>query len=118
MIGRAVLSELVMAWARDIQTGEPRYILELDTDHRGAQCGCECPSCGLALTGVNVARNQFRKRPHFRHPDGAPKDGCAVLAARSAALRLFSEEGLFELPRRRMSAAVAGFRAQWNAKHG
>ena len=108
MIGRAVLSELVMAWARDIQTGEPRYILELDADHRGAQCGCECPSCGLALTGVNVARNQFLKRPHFRHPDGAPKDGCAVLAARSAALRLFSEEGLFELPRRRMSAAVAG----------
>ena len=97
-----------MAWARDIKTGEPRYILELDADHRGAQCGCECPSCGLPLQGINVARSQFRKRPHFRHPNGAPKNDCAVLSARLAAFRLFSEEGLFELPRRRMSGSVAG----------
>ena len=102
------MSELVMAWARDIKTGEPRYILELDADHRGAQCGCECPSCGLPLQGINVARSQFRKRPHFRHPNGAPKNDCAVLSARLAAFRLFSEEGLFELPRRRMSGSVAG----------
>jgi len=101
-----------MAWARDIVTGEPRYILEMDADHRGAQCGCECPSCGLPLTGINVAKSQFRRRPHFRHPDGAPKNDCAVLAARSAALQLFSEEGVFELPRRRISASVAGLTGQ------
>lgn len=38
---RQALADLVMAWARDIQTGEPRYILELDEHHRGAKCGCE-----------------------------------------------------------------------------
>ena len=102
------MSELVMAWARDIKTGEPRYILELDADHRGAQCGCECPSCGLPLQGINVARSQFQRRPHFRHPNGAPKNDCAVLSARLAAFHLFSEQGLFELPRRRMSGSVAG----------
>ena len=39
---RQTLADLVMAWARNAATGEPRYILELDAAHRGAKCGCEC----------------------------------------------------------------------------
>lgn len=104
----SVLEELVMAWARDAATGEPRYILELDAQHRGAKCGCECPSCGLPLTAVNAAKTVFVRRPHFRHPEGAERSECLVLAARAAALRQLQEDGWLELPRRRMSATATG----------
>jgi hypothetical protein len=102
------LAELVLAWARDIDTGEPRYIGEIDAEHRGAKCGCECPSCGLPLVAVNAARDEVQRRPHFRHPNGAQRADCAILAARSAALRLLTEVGVIELPRRRVSARVIG----------
>ena len=36
---KAALGELVMAWARDIETGEPRYIGEIDDERRGGMCG-------------------------------------------------------------------------------
>jgi hypothetical protein len=104
----AALGELVMAWARDIETGEPRYIGEIDAEHRGGKCGCECPSCRLSLIAVNAAKDKVIKRPHFRHPEGAQRDECAILAARAAALRLLAEEGVIELPRRLMSASAEG----------
>jgi len=100
--------ELVMAWARDTATGEPRYILELDAAHRGARCGCECPSCGMALTAVNAAKDEVVVRPHFRHPRGAVRDDCLVLAGRAAVLRQWEEEGWIELPRRRRSGQAVG----------
>jgi hypothetical protein len=111
---RQTLADLVMAWARDTETGEPRYILELDAGHRGARCGCECPSCGKPLTAVNAAKTEFLRRPHFRHPEGAQRDECLVLAARAAALRQLHEEGWLDLPRRRMSARVAGLSGQFH----
>jgi hypothetical protein len=94
--------------ARDIETGEPRYIGEIDADHRGGKCGCECPSCRLALIAVNAAKYKVIKRPHFRHPEGAQRDECAILAARAVAMRLLAEEGVIDLPRRRMSASAEG----------
>ena len=105
---KVALGELVMAWARDIETGEPRYIGEIDADHRGGKCGCECPSCKLALIAVNAAKDKVIKRPHFRHPEGAQRDECAILAARAVAMRLLAEEGVIDLPRRRMSASAEG----------
>lgn len=105
---KAALGELVMAWARDIETGEPRYIGEIDAEHRGGRCGCECPSCSLPLIAVNAAKEKVVRRPHFRHPEGAERDECAVLAARAAAMRLLAEEGVIDLPRRRMSASAEG----------
>ncbi len=60
---KAALGELVMAWARDIETGEPRYIGEIDADHRGGKCGCECPSCRLALIAVNAAKTRSSSDP-------------------------------------------------------
>ena len=105
---KAALGELVMAWARDIETGQPRYIGEIDGEHRGGKCGCECPSCRLALIAVNAAKDKVIKRPHFRHPEGAQREECAILAARAVAIRLLTEEGVIELPRRRMSASAEG----------
>lgn len=105
---KAALAGLVMAWARDIKTGEPRYIAEIDAEHRGGKCGCECPSCRLPLIAVNAAKDKVVKRPHFRHPEGAQRDECSILAARLAALRLLTEEGVIDLPRRRMSASAEG----------
>lgn len=111
---RRAVADLVMAWARDAATGEPRYILELDASRRGAKCACECPSCGKPLTAVNAATNEFLRRPHFRHPEGAQRDACLVLAARAAALRQLQEDGWLDLPRRRMSARVAGLSGQFH----
>lgn len=105
---RPTMSELVMAWARDRATGEPRYILELGHDQRGAKCGCECASCGAPLTAVNATKQEFVRRPHFRHPEGAARTECIVLAARAAVLRQLRDEGWLELPRRRMSGSAIG----------
>ena len=105
---RATLDELVMAWARDIATGVPRYIGEIDELHRGSKCGCECQSCGAALIAVNAAKDKVIKRPHFRHPEGALRDDCSILAARAAAIRLLELEGVIDLPKRRMSVTAQG----------
>jgi len=111
---RQTLAELVMAWARDTETGEPRHILELGVDRRGAKCGCECPSCGLALTAVNAAKEEFVKRPHFLHPEGAERNACMLLTARAALLRQRQVDGWLELPRRRVSSKVAGLSGQFH----
>lgn len=105
---RTALAELVLAWARDVATGAPIHILELGPERRGAKSGCDCPSCGLGLTAVNAAKTEFVRRPHFRHPEGAERDECLVLAARAAVMRQLKEEGWLELPRRQMSARATG----------
>jgi len=97
-----------MAWARDIASGEPIYILELDATRTGGDCACECPSCDLALVAINAAKEKYRKRPHFRHPNGAEKSECMFLSARLAALHLLREQGVLMLPGRRISARIAG----------
>jgi len=97
-----------MAWAKDAQTGEPRYILELDAQHKGAKCGCICYSCGLPLTAVNAGKKQFVVRPHFRHPDGAEKKDCMVLTARAAAIAALKPGEHISLPAKRFGAHVIG----------
>ena len=104
----SVLTELVMAWARDRVTGKPRYILELGTGRNGASCGCDCASCGLPLTAVNAGKTEFIHRPHFRHPKGTEASACSVLTARMAALHMLICDGVLDLPSRRMSATVVG----------
>ena len=98
----------VMAWARDIKTGEPVYILELDVTRTGSNCDCECPSCNLPLTAVNAAKSEYIKRPHFRHPDGAEKSDCMYLSARLAALQLLRDQGFILLPKRQQSGNSVG----------
>jgi hypothetical protein len=102
------LDQLVMAWAKDAQTGEPRYILELDEQHKGAKCGCICYSCGLPLTAVNAGKKLFVIRPHFRHPDGAEKKDCMVLTARAAAIAALNSGERIHLPAKRFGAHVIG----------
>lgn len=106
------LDRLVMAWAKDAQTGEARYILELDDRHKGAKCGCVCYSCGLPLTAVNAAKKQFVVRPHFRHPDGAKKKDCMVLTARAAAIAALKPGDRITLPAKRFGAHVIGLSGQ------
>lgn len=103
-----VANNHVLAWARDVETGSPVYILELDKTRTGAKCGCECASCNLPLTAVNAAKTEYRRRPHFRHPDGAEKSACMYLAARLAALQLLQSHGEIDLPRRRVLGRVMG----------
>lgn len=102
------LTELVMAWGKDVDTGEARYIFELDESHRGARSGCVCYSCGKPLTAVNAAKDEWRIRPHFRHPDGAERNACLVLTARAAALSLLEKHDRIVLPGRRVNAQVRG----------
>lgn len=100
--------DLVLAWARDAHTGQAIHISELGAGRQGSRCGCECPNCGLPLVAVNAAKRVYRKRPHFRHPEGAKRDECDLLAMRAAALRLWCEQGLMDLPRRRRSGSIVG----------
>lgn len=116
---RAVSGDLVMAWARDQATGEPRYIGELTTKQSGRNCGCECLSCGLPLTAVNAGKDEFIRRPHFRHPEGAEKGSCSILTARAVALTalkiLIGPGEVFELPCRRLPYHVAGLSGQYHS---
>jgi hypothetical protein len=105
--------DLVLAWARDIVTKEPRHIGELRKDQTGQKCGCECYSCNLPLEAVNAGKTEFHIRPHFRHPDGAPKGECLVLAARAAALELLLKEGELILPRRRKTEKAEGLSGEF-----
>jgi len=109
-----ITNELVMAWACDRETSEPRYIGELKKEQTGQKCGCECYSCGLALEAVNAGKTEFKLRPHFRHPDGAPKQDCMVLAARAAALQMLLNEGELFLPRRRQSRKIEGLSGEYH----
>lgn len=106
------LSELVMAWATDAETGLARYIHELGPDRAGAKCGCICPACGSALTAVNVAKDTYIKRPHFRHPSGTGTDQCAVLSARVALLQNLAAQGWIDLPARRLEGRATGLSGQ------
>lgn len=111
---RPTVRELVLAWAKDIETGEPRYIGELREDQTGQKCGCQCYSCNLPLEAVNAGKTAYKIRPHFRHPDGAPKADCMVLSARAAALELLIKDGRVTLPRRRRSVEVAGLSGHYH----
>src|SRR5687767_10310269 len=92
----ALLDQLVMTWAHDTTTGQPVYIMELDSAHNGTRCGCECASCGQPLKATNAGKEEgtYIQKPHFKHQAGVAKDSCLVLAARAAALRLFIEDGM------------------------
>lgn len=105
--------EWVMAWAVDATTGQPRYILELDEDHRGGQCNCKCPSCDLMLTAVNAGKSVWKRRPHFRHPAGASREKCVIVAARKAVEAMFARQEKIVLPRRRRSRELEGLSGRY-----
>ena len=100
-----------LKWGHDSRTGEPRYIHDSEIIEGGAEC--QCPACNLSLTPV-LAGQPLRRNPtaHFRHPKGAQKDDCTLVAARLAAIRHLKEQGFIDLPRRRMSASATGFSGQ------
>lgn len=101
-------NDLVMAWAIDSETRKPVYIFELDAAHRGSKCQCLCVSCEMPLTAVNVAKLDYIQRPHFKHPKGAQRDSCLVLAARFAIAQQLLEQGFVELPQRKVSSRFVG----------
>lgn len=107
-------SELVLAWAVDLETDSPRYILELDAAHNGAKCNCKCPSCNLALTAINAGKFTWQHRPHFRHPKGAAREKCLIVAARRAIDEMFGRQGRIVLPRRRRSREVEGLSGNYH----
>ena len=106
-------ADLIMAWAVDNDTGEPRYILQLDAAHRGNKSNCKCPSCNLPLVAVNAAKATFVKRPHFRHPEGAAREHCVIVAARKALAEMFGKQDLITLPRRRRSRDIEGLSGRY-----
>lgn len=52
-VSRQTPTDLVMAWAREAATGEPRNILELGADCNGARSGCECRKRSLRHSNLN-----------------------------------------------------------------
>lgn len=102
------LPDLIMAWARDAETGEPRYIMELGAERRGSRSGCVCPSCLAPVTAVNAARSEYIRRPHFRHPPGTEKQSCSIVAARFALLKEVQADGWLQLPQLRRKVTAIG----------
>ena len=104
-------SSVPLKWAHDARTGEPRYIHDAEVSEGRAEC--QCPSCHLSLTPV-LAGQPLHRNPtaHFRHPKGAQKDDCTLVAARLAAIRNLQERGFIDLPRHRRSASAVGFSGQ------
>lgn len=104
-------SSVPLKWAHDARTGEPRYIHDAEVSEGRAKC--QCPACHLSLTPV-LAGQPLHRNPtaHFRHPKGAQKDDCALVAARLAAIRNLQERGFIDLPRHRRSASAVGFSGQ------
>lgn len=105
-----MLDSLVMTWAHDADTGEPVYVMELGPERNGSRSRCECRSCGQPLTAVNAGKPKgtYLQKPHFRHRSGVVKDSCLVLAARAAALRLLTQDGMIDLPSRTRSSLWEG----------
>ena len=97
-----------LKWAHDALTGEARYIHDAEVSK--LRRACVCPACELTLIPV-MAGEPLRIRPtaHFRHPAGAQKDDCSLVAARLAVTRHLLELGVIELPRRRISRTAQGF---------
>lgn len=106
--------DFVMAWAVDVTTSQPRYILELDPAHKGKKCNCKCPSCNLPLTAVNAGKSTWNRRPHFRHPEGAAREKCIIIAARKAIEAIFGRQERIVLPRRRRSREVEGLSGNYH----
>jgi len=104
-------SSVPLKWAHDARTGEPRYIHDAEVSEGRAEC--QCPSCHLSLTPV-LAGQPLHRNPtaHFRHPKGAQKDNCTLVAARLAAIRNLQERGFIDLPRHGRSASAVGFSGQ------
>jgi hypothetical protein len=106
--------DFVMAWAVDVATSQPRYILELDPAHKGKKCNCKCPSCNLPLTAVNAGKITWKRRPHFRHPEGAAREKCIIIAARRAIEAMFGRQERVILPRRRRSREIEGLSGKYH----
>ncbi|WP_157256682.1 hypothetical protein [Methyloversatilis discipulorum] len=64
------------------------------------------------MVAVNAGKHVFKRRPHFRHPEGAVKDSCEVLAARALVLDRFRNEGLLTLPGRGRGQRISGLSGQ------
>lgn len=100
-----------LKWAHDAETGAARYIH--DPEVANERRSCLCPACGLPLVPVNADKPQGALvTAHFRHPEGARRENCALIAARLAITRQLAEIGIIELPRRRMSRTAQGFSGQ------
>lgn len=98
-----------MAWAVDAATRAPVYIGKLTRAQTGLRCGCVCPACDAQLQAVNAGADANRRRvPFFRHHVGNQGPGCKYRVAELAALRLFAEKGVIEIPAPRKQAVRLG----------
>jgi hypothetical protein len=109
-----------MAWAIDSQTDQLVYIGALGVDRSGGACRCICIGCRGALQAVNVDKppEHFMMpgtmRPFFRHDDGEvtahQASSCMRKAAWAAALKLFVERDVLDLPAPRARRTLMGVR--------
>lgn len=103
-----------MAWAVLAETGAIVHVSMLGKAQKGLQCGCVCPSCKGTLQAVNVDKDASHfAKPNtrgqfFRHDSGQQTHGCAIIAARMAALQLLYQHDLIALPAPTQHVTVRG----------
>lgn len=99
-----------MAWAVRRASRQPVYIGKLHREDKGLACDCVCPACEAPLQAVAPGMQATSTRvPFFRHHQAQQGPGCKHRVAELAALKLFAERGIIEIPAPRGSAAVVGF---------
>lgn len=99
-----------MAWAVRRASRQPVYIGKLRREDKGLACDCVCPACEAPLQAVAPGLQATSTRvPFFRHHQAQQGPGCKHRVAELAALKLFAERGIIEIPAPRGSAAVVGF---------
>lgn len=113
-VGPTTSSESPLAWARDIETGQLKYILELGLQQRGFHCGCICLGCGTRLQAINAGKEAFIRRPHFRHGKGHLRNNCQILSARKTLITNLTQQGELLLPRRSYTAQLQGLSGHYH----
>ncbi|QDQ25293.1 hypothetical protein FNU76_02390 [Chitinimonas arctica] len=103
-----------MTWAKEVETGEARYIGEIGKERRGYKCDCVCFGCGYPLSARKAGAPPIQwsgnrqQRPHFAHQRGAIVANCQIITARIAALNVLRSDGIIQLPGRGRSGYFVG----------
>jgi len=97
-----------MAWAKEEETGQLRFVGELPRIRTGLKCGCVCYGCGERLEAVNAGNPEALITPYFRHKE-LPDSGMCSQAVTKILLRT-ELEALKELylPARQVVATRQG----------
>lgn len=101
-----------MAWAKEEETGQLRFVGELPRIRTGLKCGCVCYGCGERLEAVNAGNSEALITPHFRHKELPDSGMCSQTVSRILLRTELEALKALSLPSRQVVAAQQGLSGQ------